>query len=76
MLTKLFYYIVAAPVLFLRRLIFWPFKMLLRFFRWLCRWRRDKRRMPRADFDEMDGWAFGAYSEELLSTAGEYHEEG
>ena len=75
MLTKLFYYIVAAPVLFLLRLIFWPFKMLFRFFRWLCRWRREKRRMRRADFDDMDGWEFEEYIAELLSRDGYDHVE-
>ena len=75
MLTKLFYYIVAAPVLFLLRLIFWPFKMLFRFFRCLCRWRREKRRMRRADFDDMDGWEFEKYIAELLSRDGYDHVE-
>ena len=32
MMMRLFYYLVAAPVLLVLRLLFWPVKMLLRFF--------------------------------------------
>ena len=59
---RAFYYLVAAPILFALRLIFWPFKMLFRFVRWFHRWRRERRRMRRAEFDDMDGWEFEEYS--------------
>ena len=66
---RLFYYTIAAPALFLLRLIFWPFKLLFRFCRWLHHWRRERRRMRRADFDDMDGWEFEEYVAKLLVRA-------
>ena len=72
---RLFYYTIAAPALFLLRLIFWPFKLLFRFCRWLHRWRRERRRMRRADFDDMDGWEFEEYVAKLLVRDGYIHVE-
>ncbi len=70
MMMKLFYYLVAAPVLFVLRLCFWPFKMFFRFLRWLYGRCRDRRRFRKADFDEMDGWEFEEYVAGLLIRAG------
>lgn len=72
---RLFYYTIAAPALFLLRLIFWPFKLLFRFCRWLHHWRRERRRMRRADFDDMDGWEFEEYVAKLLVRDGYIHVE-
>ena len=72
MLLKLFYYLIAAPLLFLLRAFFWPFKMLLRFLRWIFRKMGEQRRFRRMDFDRMDGWEFEEYVAELLATT--YHE--
>jgi len=49
-MMRLFYYLVAAPILLVLRLLFWPVKMLLRFF-----FRRQYFRS--VDFDSMDGCA-------------------
>ena len=72
---RLFYYTIAAPILFLLRLIFWPFKMLFRFIRWLHSWRRERKRMRRMEFDDMDGWEFEEYIAKLLSRDGYIHVE-
>lgn len=75
MLLKLFYYLIAAPVLFLLRLLFWPFKMLFRLLSWMFRKMGEYRRFRRADFDEMDGWEFEEYIGELLLRNGFDHVE-
>lgn len=72
MLIKLFYYLIAWPVLTLLRIMFWPFRMLLRFFLWLFGWINEKRRLRKADFDRMNGWEFEEYVAELLVRNG-YH---
>ena len=72
---RLFYYTIAAPILFLLRLVFWPFKMLFRFLGWAHRRRKERRRFGRADFDDMDGWEFEEYIAELLSRDGYIHVE-
>ena len=75
MLLKLYYYLVAAPLLFLLRVIFWPFKMLFRLTGWSLRKAGDWRRFRKADFDEMDGWEFEEFVAELLARAGFIHVE-
>ena len=75
MLLKLFYYLIAAPLLFLLRAFFWPFKMLLRFLRWIFRKMGEQRRFRRMDFDRMDGWEFEEYVAELLARNGFIHVE-
>lgn len=68
MMMRLFYYLVAAPVLLVLRLLFWPVKMLLRFF-----FRRQYFRS--VDFDAMDGWEFEKFVAELLARNGFCHVE-
>ncbi len=75
MLLKLFYYLIAAPLLFLLRAFFWPFKMLLHFLRWIFRKMGEQRRFRRMDFDRMDGWEFEEYVAELLARNGFIHVE-
>ena len=75
MLLKLFYYMIAAPLLFFLRVIFWPFKMLFRLTGWIFRKTGDWRRFRKADFDEMDGWEFEEYVAELLMRTGFIHVE-
>jgi len=75
MLTKLFYYLIAGPVLFLLRVVFWPFKMLLRFLKWFYGWRKERKKFKKADFDRMDGWEFEEYIAELLVRNGYHHVE-
>ena len=75
MLLKLFYYLVAAPVLFFLRVIFWPFKMLFRFLSWLHRWNRERKMFRKEDFDRMDGWEFEEYIAKLLVRNGYIHVE-
>lgn len=75
MLLKLFYYLIAGPALLVLRLIFWPFKMLLRFLGWLYRWSRERKQFRKADFDRMDGWEFEEYIAELLVRNGYVHVE-
>lgn len=72
---RLFYYLIAAPALFLLRVLFWPFKTLFRFLGWLHRWRKERRRFRRADYDDMDGWEFEKYVGELLTRDGFTHVE-
>ncbi len=69
---KIFYYLVAGPVLLVLRCIFWPIKMLLRFLKWIHGRRRDRKRFRKAEFDLMDGWEFEEYVAELLVRNG-YH---
>jgi len=68
MMMRLFYYLVAAPILLVLRLLFWPVKMLLRFF-----FRRQYFRS--VDFDSMDGWEFEKFVAELLARNGFCHVE-
>ena len=75
MLLKLFYYLFAGPALLVLRVIFWPFKMLLRFLGWLYRWHRERKQFRKADFDRMDGWEFEEYIAELLMRNGFTHVE-
>lgn len=75
MLLKLFYYLIAAPVLFLLRLLFWPFKMLFRICRWFRNWRRERKLFRKEDFDRMDGWEFEEYVAKLLIRNGFIHVE-
>ncbi len=75
MLLRLFYYLIAAPLLFLLRLFFWPFKRLLRLSGWIVRKMGTHRRFRRADFDDMDGWEFEEYIAELLMRNGFTHVE-
>lgn len=72
---RLFYYTIAAPVLLALRVILWPFKMTGRFFLWLHRFRKERRRFRRAEYDHMDGWEFEEYVGELLSRSGYRHVE-
>lgn len=72
---RLFYYLIAAPLLFLLRVLFWPFKMLIRFLFWLHAFRGEQKKFRRAAFDEMDGWEFEEYIAELLSRDGYIHVE-
>lgn len=72
---KLFYYLIAAPALFVLRIIFWPVKMLLRLFRWLFLWSRERHMYRREDFDGMDGWKFEEYVAGLLRRNGFSHVE-
>lgn len=75
MLLKLFYYLIAAPLLFLLRVLFWPFKMLLWFVGWLFGKSREYRRFLKADFDKMDGWEFEEFVAELFMRNGFSHVE-
>ena len=75
MLLKLFYYLIAAPVLFFLRLLFWPFKMLFRFLRWFGNWRRERKLFRKEAFDDMDGWEFEEYIAKLLIRNGFIHVE-
>lgn len=59
MLLKVFYYLIAAPVLFLLRVIFWPFKIVFRGAGAYHRFRKT-------DFDRLDGWEFEEYIAEVL----------
>lgn len=68
MLLKLFYYLIAAPILFLLRIIFWPFKAVFQGAGAL-------RRFQKTDFDRMDGWEFEEYIGELLLRNGFTHVE-
>ena len=72
---RLFYYLIAAPALFLLRVLFWPFWTALRCAGWLHRWRKERRRFRRADYDDMDGWEFEEYVGELLVRDGYIHVE-
>ena len=72
---RLFYYLIAAPALFLLRVLFWPFRTALRCAGWLHRWRKERRRFRRADYDDMDGWEFEEYVGELLVRDGYIHVE-
>ncbi len=72
---RLFYYLIAAPALFLLRVLFWPFRTVLRCAGWLHRWRKERRRFRRADYDDMDGWEFEEYVGELLVKDGYIHVE-
>lgn len=72
MLMKLFYYLIAWPMLTVLRMVFWPVKMFLRFFLWLSRQRGERRAFRKADFDRMNGWEFEEYVAELLVRNG-YH---
>ena len=72
---RLFYYLIAAPALFLLRVLFWPFRTVLRCAGWLHRWRKERRRFRRADYDDMDGWKFEEYVGELLVRDGYIHVE-
>lgn len=72
---RLFYYLIAAPALFLLRVLFWPFRTVLRCAGWLHRWRKERRRFRRADYDDMDGWEFEEYVGELLVRDGYIHVE-
>lgn len=72
---RLFYYLIAAPALFLLRVLFWPFRTALRCAGWLHRWRKERRRFRRADYDDMDGWEFEEYVGELLVKDGYIHVE-
>lgn len=75
MFLKLFYYLIAAPLLLLLRIFFWPFKMLFRFTAWLLRKAGEYRRFRKADFDKMDGWEFEEYIAEVLVRNGFSHVE-
>ena len=75
MLLKIFYYLVAAPVLFLLRVLFWPFKMLFRVVKWLLVKSGEYRQFRKADFDKMDGWEFEEYVAELFVRNGFSHVE-
>ena len=75
MFLKLFYYLIAAPLLFLLRVFFWPFKLLFRILGWMIRKTGEYRRFCRADFDWMDGWEFEEYAAELLARNGFVHVE-
>lgn len=75
MFLKLFYYLIAAPLLFLLRAFFWPFKMLFRFVAWVFGKSREYRRFRRMDFDRMDGWEFEEYVAELFMRNGFSHVE-
>ena len=72
---RLFYYLIAAPALFLLRVLFWPFRTALRCAGWLHRWRKERRRFRRADYDDMDGWEFEEYVGDLLVKDGYIHVE-
>ena len=72
---RLFYYLIAAPALFLLRVLFWPFRTALRCAGWLHRWRKERRRFRRADYDDMDGWEFEEYVGDLLIKDGYIHVE-
>lgn len=72
---RLFYYLIAAPALFLLRVLFWPFKISFRFIRWIHGRRRERRRFRRADYDDMDGWEFEDYVGQLLTRVGYLHVE-
>ena len=75
MFLRLFYYLIAAPLLLLLRIFFWPFKMLFRILRWIFRKTGEYRRFRKADFDRMDGWEFEEYVAELLARNGFVHVE-
>lgn len=72
---RLFYYLIAAPALFLLRVLFWPFRTALRCAGWLHRWRKERRRFRRADYYDMDGWEFEEYVGDLLVKDGYIHVE-
>ena len=72
---RLFYYLIAAPALFLLRVLFWPFKTIFRFAGRFHSWRKARRRFRRADYDDMDGWEFEEYVGELLARDGFIHVE-
>lgn len=72
---RLFYYLIAAPALFLLRVLFWPFKTIFRFAGWFHSWRKERQRFRRADYDDMDGWEFEEYVGELLVRDGFIHVE-
>ena len=75
MFLRLFYYLIAAPLLLLLRIFFWPFKMLFRILRWIFRKTGEYRRFRKADFDRMDGGEFVEYVAELLARNGFVHVE-
>lgn len=72
---RIFYYLVAAPLLFILRVLLWPFHMLFRFLLWFHSWRQERRRFRKADFDRMDGWEFEEYIAQLLIRTGYIHVE-
>ncbi len=74
-MMRLFYYLVAAPVLLALRILFWPVKMLLRLLIWFWNRGREGRRFRKMDFDAMDGWEFEGYVAKLLTRNGFCHVE-
>ena len=72
---RLFYYLIAAPALFLLRVLFWPFKTIFRCAGRIHGWRKERRRFRRADYDDMDGWEFEEYVGGLLARDGYIHVE-
>jgi len=75
MLLKLFYYLIAAPLLLVLRILFWPFKMLGRFLSWFWNWGKERKRFRRETFDDMDGWEFEEFVAEVLLRNGYQHVE-
>lgn len=72
---RLFYYLIAAPLLFLLRVLFWPFRQLFRLIGAIHRYRAQCRSFRREDFDDMDGWEFENYVAEVLTRNGYSHVE-
>ena len=72
---RLFFYLIAAPALFLLRVLFWPFKTIFRCAGRIHGWRKERRRFRRADYDDMDGWEFEEYVGGLLARDGYIHVE-
>ena len=65
-MIRVFYRVVAAPVLFILRVIFFPFKIVFRFLKWLISYISDRIRFKKADFDLMEGHEFEEYFAEVL----------
>jgi len=75
MLLRIFYYLIAAPMLLILRILFWPFRILLRLLCRLYQWSKERRRFRKEAFDEMNGWEFEEYIAKLLIRNGFTHVE-
>lgn len=66
MFGKLFYYLCIWSTMLILRIVFLPFRLILKFLLWIHRVNREHREFLRADYDRMDGWEFEKYVAELL----------
>lgn len=74
-MIRIFYYLIVRPVLWVLRLIFFPFRLLGRLASWILSKVSEGWYLRHADADDMNGWEFEEYVARLLTWNGFRHVE-